>query len=51
MKHEKNIERLQQIKKIIEQLMWEEIDCDSSIPENIINHLALLYDDLKNYLK
>ena len=51
MKHEKHIEGLQHIKNIIEQLMLEEIDCDSSIPKDVINHLALLHSDLKNYLK
>lgn len=49
MNHEDNLEKLQQIKDIIEYLMWEEIDCDIEIPENIINHLALLHSDLKAF--
>ena len=51
MEHEKNMEGLRHIKDIIEQLMWEEIDMDSSIPENIINHLTLLLSDLKIYIE
>jgi hypothetical protein len=49
--HDKYIEKLGQVRDIIEWCMWEEIDTDLEIPEKIINNLAELWRNLKEYLK